>query len=172
MITSKLSCCVSSAASRPLRRHAHVVAVEAQDVVQQQPDALLVVDHEDAAAADRRRQADLGGGATAAAFRLALLAAAQGQVDVEDGAARGQVLRPDAAAVLVDDAVADRQAEPGALARLLRREEGVEDAALRCRAECRGRRRRSRCGRRRQAARHDGQAGRRRGCRSSPARRS
>src|SRR3970040_210420 len=44
-------------------------------------------------------------------------------------AVRDLFFGPDAAAVLVDDAVADRQAQAGALAGVLSREEGVEDAA-------------------------------------------
>src|SRR3989304_4945585 len=43
---------------------------------------------------------------------------------------RTRRLPPGAAAVLVDEAVADREAQAGALAGLLRREEGVEEAAL------------------------------------------
>ena len=53
------------------------------------------------------------------------------QLDGERRAAAGRALRPDPPAVLLDDAVADRQAEARALARLLRREERVEDAAQR-----------------------------------------
>src|SRR5215813_13386175 len=50
------------------------------------------------------------------------------QVNGEEGAAVRTVLRPDAAAVLRDDAVRDGEPEAAALTRLLRGEERIEDA--------------------------------------------
>src|SRR5262245_61483206 len=52
------------------------------------------------------------------------------ELDREHGAAFRAVLDPDAAVVLVDDAVGDGETEAGALSRLLCREERVEYAAL------------------------------------------
>ena len=52
------------------------------------------------------------------------------QLDVERRAAIRPRLETDAAAVLLHDRVGDRQAEPGALADFLRREERVEDLRL------------------------------------------
>ena len=53
-----------------------------------------------------------------------------GQLEVEDRAAGGRAAIADAAAERVDDAVADRQAEAGALADRLGREERLEQLGL------------------------------------------
>ena len=66
-----------------------------------------------------------GAGAAAAAWPEATIGSSiEKVVPLPDAA-----LRPDAAAVLLDDAIADGEAEAGALAGVLRGEEGIEDAA-------------------------------------------
>src|SRR5205814_46548 len=55
--------------------------------------------------------------------RLALRGAHAGEVDAEGGPEPGLAVDPDAPAALLDDAVDGGEAEPGALAGALRREE-------------------------------------------------
>ena len=58
--------------------------------------------------------------------RLYGLAGAPRKVDRDGRALPGSALKVDAAGVLLDDSIYGRQAEPGTLAHLLGREEGIE----------------------------------------------
>ncbi len=102
-----------------------VVAVQLQDAAEQALDTRLVVDDEDGARRNGRlRLLDHG-----PAWSFASLD--DRQLDDEGCAAAGLALRPDAAAVIIDDAVGDGKPQAGALAGVFRREERIEDAAER-----------------------------------------
>jgi sodium-dependent dicarboxylate transporter 2/3/5 len=108
----------------PVARLEHRVALALQDLAGQRAHVLLVLHQQDRLVAGRggRRglvtRADLGG-----RFNL-------GQEDLEGGAAARHAADRDRAAVLAHHAVHHREAEPGALAGLLRGEKRFKDAGL------------------------------------------
>ena len=112
----------------------HAVAARAQAARVQRAQALLVLDQQDGALPGevgarfcfRRRLLGraIGGGGVGHSLQLGMMPR---QEDVERGALIGFGIDIDEAAGLLDDAVHRRQAEPGALADFLGREERLEN---------------------------------------------
>ena len=114
----------------------HGVALHGQDLAGERAHALVVLDEQ-----DRLRAAPPGAGRPRPPRATAIASLDPRQVDLEGRALPRLAVHPRCAAALLDDAVDGRQAQPGALARLLGGEERLEDARLRrprpCRCRCR-----------------------------------
>ena len=123
----------SSRPSSPLDGEAHAVALARQQRLEDLAHDFFVVDDEDGAVACHAACLHL--------LRCRATAArpAPAETQREPRALPDAALAVDRAVVLADDAVGDRQAEAGALADRLGREERIVDARRGARSECRSR---------------------------------
>ncbi len=139
---------IASIASRPLPASTHSVAARAQTARVERAQALFVLDEKNGAVTGEvggllRDQRDLAVGGGGFLLGLFLRDMAR-QEDAEDGALARLGFDIDESAGLLDDAVNSREAEAGALADFLRREERLENLVDDLRSECRCRCRRLR----------------------------
>src|SRR6187431_2116867 len=106
--------------ARP-RRLDHVVAARTQQAADERPNRILILDDQDRLGAEMPPRFDDG------VFRLRVAAGCEWEVDREESSLAGTAVDLDPAVALRNDPVDGGEPQPGAFARGLRGEEGLEN---------------------------------------------